>query len=617
MKSLNKEKRKNNIALEWDLEAILENKTLDDLFTSWKKSIDNLIEAYDNGKCYLKEQKFYKYLKLDLLNTKLFNRITNYVNNKLNENVINETFRLWEQKIFNASQKVDLVFANDYNIIFKYKKQIQQFLLLPKYKKYRRLFELIFKCKKNLLPKKIEILLTNVSNGMIDISSIYQILSTSEIKYKPAYNKNNKKFLIKNETDGYFLLKKLDRSLRKSAWLSLQEAYLSHKNTFSKLLYYNYLSLNLSSKISHFSNFIEAQCFADEIPVDFLMLIHQNIKKFSILYKKYNQINLHALKSKYNLKKIYPWDTELNLFNTNKYYSISQAKKIVLKTLNYLGPEYVECVKKIFSERWISWLPKANKQSGAYSVGGIYGLKKFYIFLNYNNTLESVFSLIHEIGHSIHSYYITQKQTIYCEVDTFSAEIASLVNEILLNFYLLDTHKNNLKMIANIYEKIISNFFDTTLFQILLSDFELQFVSNLDKRKLITSNEVIKMYGKAFLNCGLINQKRFDKLFKIKNPKFLTNIFKIDHFYSGSLYVYKYAIAQIVALNVAKKIFDGDKIILKKYLKFLEIGSSKSPLDAIKFLGINLYQEECWNNAFNYVNNLMNQYKKILIKFKL
>ncbi|WP_027124179.1 M3 family metallopeptidase [Mycoplasmoides pirum] len=616
MKNLLKSK-KNNFNLNWDLEDILEGKSLDELFNLWYKSQTKLVELYNNGNCYKTEKNFAKYLAFDLKASKLSNRISNYISNKLSENSLDQKIRAWEQKLINVSQKFDCVFSNEYNQIFKNKKQIEKYLKKPKYFQYKRIFNLIFKFEKNLLPEKIETLLNFFSNGIMDFSGIYQILSSAEIKYDNAINKNNKQIKIQNETQGYLLLKKPDPKIRKSAWYSLKNAYLAHKNLITKLLYYNYLSLNLFSKINNFKNLIEAQNKSDEIDENFTNLIFKNIKKYSEIYNKYSIISNKALKIKYKLSKVNPWDRELELFRVNNYYSIEKAKNIVINALKCLGNEYIQNIKKIFNENWISWLPKHNKQLGAYSIGEIYGLKKFYIFLNYDYTLDSVYSLIHELGHSCHSIYLTKKQKIYCETDTFSAEIASLVNETLLSLYLINKNKNNLKFVANVYEQIISNFFNTTLFQIILYDFELQFVKEINKNKSISSEFLFEMYLKSFVSCGILKKEKINSFQKKKNFKSLAHILKIDHFYTGTFYVYKYSISQIVALNIAIKIFNGDSKTLKKYFNFLSLGTSLSPLEIIQSLEINIYDSEPWEFAFSYINNLINEYKIILKKLNL
>ncbi len=609
--SLKKVKNNLNNSLDWDLESILNNQSLDNLYNQLSKNINKLINIYDEGKCYLDESKFSKYLSLSLTITKFFNQISNYVTNKINENVLSSEMRMWEQKIFDLSQKLDIALSNEYNIIFKYEEKIKKFLNLTKYKKYKRLFNLIFQYKPYLLSNQKDLIITKYKNGIIDVASIYQVLSTSELNYQSVYNKNNKKISIKNELDLYALLKSRDHVLRKSAWISLRNAYLNNKNTFTKLLYYNYLSLNLLSKINNFDNFISAQCFIDEIDKNFLYLVQSKLQIFSNLYEKYNKLHFSALKKKYKLKKIYPWDTELNLFYFSKKYSIDEAKSLVLNSLKLFGQKYASEIKNIFNNRWISWLPKNNKQLGSYSIGEIYGMKKFFIFLNYEYNLDSVFSLSHELGHAMHSLYVSNNQTIYCEIDTLTGEIASLVNEMLLSFYLINTFQNDLKLIASIYEKIISNFFDTTLFQIALNDFELQFISNLDDNNFVTSERIFDMYSKSLSKYNLINKNNFNKN---KNFKNLFSIFQIEHFYSGSLYVYKYAIAEIVALNIAIKIFSNDKKAIKNYISFLKFGSSKSAIEMIKFLGIDLSNEECWNNALNYINNLIRKYKIVIDK---
>lgn len=613
----NSYKNKKVKPLDWNLDAILENRSLDDLYQQWKKALKQCVIDYDNGKCYQNLNQLKKYLKTDLKFSAYSNRIWNYITNQANVDVANDYWTGWEQKLNAELEKIELIFANEDNVILENELKIREFLKDEELKPYARIFNFIFRTKPYVLSKQQEEVLTKLQGGAFDAGGIYQVLAASDIKFKPAINSKHKSYPIKNETQAYLFLKRNDRALRKSAWLSLQSAFLEHKNTISKLLYHNYLSLNVGAKVRNFKNFIQAQAFGDEVDENFINFVHNEVKQYTKSWIRFQNLTDRAIKKKYHLSKVRPWDRELDLFSVKQKYSVNDAKALVLKALGCFGTKYQEQLQRIFAHHWISWLPKSNKQSGAYSIGGIYGLKQFYILLNYDYSLDGVFALIHEMGHSMHSWYLTQHQTLYCETDTFCAEIASLVNEVLLSLFLLDTQANNLKMKATIYQKIISNFFGTTIFQIMLSDFELQMIENIEKQQPIDAGAILKIYANAHVKYAGTSHKQYNNIINKKKYKGLSSVFRVDHFYSGSLYVYKYAVSQVIAINIAKSIYAQDEQALKQYFKFLTLGLSQPPLEAIKTLGIDIWDHKYWLNALEIINTLIDDYQKLLKQLKL
>lgn len=605
------------INLDWDLENLLNGEPFEKLHSDWLKNQKLLVKLYDQGNCFKEKQLFKNYLIHNLSFAKISNRIWNYVENKINENVNDQLWNGWNQQMQIEVQSFDEHFANESQLIIKYKNKIKSFLNSNDLIQYKRIFDLEFKNKPYLLPKNLEVLISKLSLAGPDVEEIYQTLVTSDIKFKPALDSKNKSHQIYSETLMPKILKSKDRVLRKNAWNSLQETYLAHKNVISKLLYYNYLDSNISSQIRSFKDFLSAQAYNDEISVDFINFVYNQVSKFHSSFNRFYKLSTQAIKKKHLLKKIHPWDQNLSLFKIKDKFSPTEAKEIVLEALKPLGKNYSFRINRAFNERWISWLPKENKQTGAYSIGGILGLNRFYILLNYDNSLDSVFSLIHELGHSIHSSYLVENQTIYCETDIFCAEIASTTNEMLLNFYLIKKFKNNPKKLVSIYQEIISNFFSTTTSQIMLSDFEYQFIEKINNQEPINSQTIFEMYAKTFCKYLNTSKKQYQNVINNKKFKRLTAVLRVDHFFMGSFYVYKYAVSIVVALNVANKIFLNDEKMLNIYLKFLTLGSSQPPLELIKFLGFDVTKPDCWNQAIDIINEFISEYKKLLKKLKL
>lgn len=262
-------------------------------------------------------------------------------------------------------------------------------------------------------------------------------------------------------------------------------------------------------------------------------------------------------------------------------------------------------------------MPKPNKESGAYSVGGVLGLPKFYVFLNYDQTLDGVFALVHELGHSMHSSYQVEHQTIYCSTDTFCAEIASTVNEILLGLYLLEKNEENPKLKAMVYRRILDNFFGSTSAQVMYSAFELGVVNSIEKNDPVTPEGLYKNYLNACVKFAGMSPKRCTKAIEKKRFGGLTGIFRVEHFYAGDLYVYKYAVAMVVALRVAQLLYARDEKTLQKYLRFLSLGTSLPPLEIIASLGVDVRTPEVWREAGAFASKLLSEYISLLKRLKL
>ena len=290
--------------------------------------------------------------------------------------------------------------------------------------------------------------------------------------------------------------------------------------------------------------------------------------------------------------------------------TIEDTKKIVLEALKPLGEEYLSHIRTAFNERWISWLPKENKLTGAYSIGGIKGLDKFYILMNFDGTMNSVETITHELGHSMNSYYSSKAQEVYVDTCIFYAEIASIATETLLILYLLNKYKKDQKMVNFYLKRLFDNFFASTTRQIEFSNFEYEANKMINNMEPFTADTAKKLYLSMLQKYEKLSKQKAVKFAKKEPYKFyLSTILRIPHFYAGNFYVYKYAIGQICGLIVAYKIYNGDKDMLNNFIKFLSSGCSLSPLDTIKLLGIDLNDKKPYQQVKEIALNLLKKFK--------
>lgn len=602
----------------WDLEAILEGKTIEALFNELQSSCNSLVASYDNGNFIKSEKTFEKFLILKKKFKILTNRFHNYISNNLNEDINNSDWVNWYQKLIAFSSFVQQKLSGFNNEVIKNKLQIEKYLSLNKFKEYKRYFYSIFRFKSHSLKPNEEDLLAKLSPVENAIEDIFDTLTRSEIKFNDVLSKSKKAHKIKTMSDFNILLKSKDRILRKNAWVSKYDALYNYKNTLAKTLYQVYLKYNTYAKIRNFKNYVEETAFQDEINPNFIPFVYEQVAKYASLNKEYNSLIKSVIKKRIKVKNVEPWDMQAPLFNKKNKYTIEQTKEIAIKALSAMGQEYISNIKKAFNENWISWLPKPGKQTGAYSIGNAEGLSKYYISMNFDGTLRSVYTIVHELGHSMHTLKILQNQKLYTSVSIFYAEISSIANEMLLNNFLLKKYTNDPKMKVLILQEMINNFFATTTRQIMFSNFEYEVNHKINSGEQFGSETAFKIYAdmhKKYLDYS--DAKVKELLTKTNLRKSLSIILSVPHFYTGILYVYKYAIGQVAAIIATKRIINNESNALENFNRFLESGNSLPPLETISLLNVDLTTPQAWEEAKEIISGWIQELKIELKKIKL
>ncbi len=593
----------------WDLDDILESKTLDDLYLSWKEQMEKLIKIYND--IFISEENFINWIEENDKFDKLLNRLYNYISNNQNEDLSSPIWNSWVQKLSNDTVEFSNIMSNYSNLVIKNESKIIEYLKNDKISEYKREFDLIFKNKDHLLSDSEEKIMAQLNRYSSGFEDIYSVFTDNDLTFEDALDSNGNKIEIKTQSDIFKNLKSTDRKLRETSWLSFHKAFYNFRNTLTKTLYYNYLMLNTNAKVRKFEDYIDRTCFEDEVDKQFIQNIYKNIKTYSSSIYKYQEIRNKYLKHLLNIEEVKPWDTRIDLYQEkNEQYSLENIIEETKNALSVLGDEYVGLLNKAFEERWISFLPNPNKQTGAYSIGGIKGLRKYFISMNFDNTINSLYTLVHELGHSINSYYIVKNQKVYVGNSIFYAEIASITNEMLLSHYLLKKHENNVDKKIMILDELISGFIATTSRQVIFSNFEWianEWVNNGDNFVYENIESTYLKLMQEYLGIKNINKyESIPYLYSLITP------LRISHFYIGNFYVYKYAIGQIAAVIVANKIANNDQEMKKKYFEFLSSGNSLNPIDTIKILGIDFDDPNTWIEVNNIFNSWLNEFEKLI-----
>ncbi len=291
-------------------------------------------------------------------------------------------------------------------------------------------------------------------------------------------------------------------------------------------------------------------------------------------------------------------------------FTVDEGQKIILKTLKPMGPEYLNTVKRAFNERWVDYYPTPGKRSGAYSSGAAYDYHPF-ILMNWHGDYNSLSTLIHEMGHTMHSYFSNKYQPfIKSDYPIFVAEIASTCNESLLNNYLVQhakTDKEKLFLLGSYLELLRTTIFRQTSF----AEFEWEIHKRIENKQPLTGGIMSKIYWK-------IVTKYYGNTpdVCIVDPYIAYEWAYIPHFVDYSYYVYQYATSLIYATAFAQKIITEGKPAVEKYYNILKGGSSDYPINLIKKAGINPLSSEAFDLTMKRMNNVMDQIENILNKKK-
>lgn len=585
----------------WDIEDILGNKTYQQLEDEYFDLYSKIIEIKDSK--YNSLDQYVEYIELSKKFLILGNRISNYLDNKLNINIvdptINKTISLFETK----SQEYAKKLGSEANRIFQHKDKIKTWINDNRLIDVKKDLEATLQELDHKLSDDVENYLNDTASGSPVPEDIFSIISDSEVDFGNVLIKN-KKIKI-TEGNRIALLKNKDEQVRKDVYFNYLNGYLKNKQSLARLLYQHIKEISVNALYRKYNSSLESILLQDHVDKKLLNIIYDAVQKHMYIFKKYNNAKKQFFKAKFN-KKLEKWDYFLDLVNVKSSYTIEEAQKILLDVISIMPYEYPEVVKKAIDERWIDYINVPSKRSGAYSIGGAAGMKKIYILMNFDGTLESVNTLCHEMGHSMHSYFSNKCQSpLRSSYPIFLAEIASIFNELLLNDYLISKSKN-IQQQFYLLDSSINDFIGTVLRQTMWSNFEFDLYNAIDENKpLNTYEEIEKLYVE--------NQKKYSttsKSIKLGDPRNVYSVM-VPHFYYY-FYVYKYALGYIVANVFFQKYKQEGQEALKNYInKFLSAGDIDWPANILKDAGVDIYNEDIYNLAFEVLNQKVDKYIKL------
>lgn len=464
-------------------------------------------------------------------------------------------------------------------------------------KKYSRFFDDVLRQKEHTLSTaEEEILAASVLLAEAP-SDIYDMWSNADVQFGTISGEDGEE---KTLTQGNYIsfLQSQSISVRKQAFEALYAQYKKYENTLAAAFSGNVKSDVFYSKTRKYNSSLEMSLYGDNINVRVYNNLIKSIEEKISLLKEY----LVFRKKVMGLDELHMYDVYTPLVasqNTNVSYE--EACDIVLKALAPLGEEYVNQVKKAFDEGWIDVYENQGKTPGAYSWGC--NDTHPYVLLNYQNTINDVFTLAHELGHAMHSYYTNDNQpTVYKNYSIFVAEVASTVNENLLMEYMLkETNDPNMKayLLNHKLEEIRTTLFRQTMF----AEFEKETHELYEKGQPLTASVICDLYKK-------LNEKYFAPEAVI-DDEISYEWARIPHFYS-SFYVYQYATGYSAAVTLADNILSGNAGAVEKYIEFLKSGSSDYPIELLRKAGVDLETPEPVEKTMNSFSAALEELKGLI-----
>ncbi len=467
----------------------------------------------------------------------------------------------------------------------------------PRLEVYRFDLEKTFRYQEHTLSKELEEIITKANNTFGSCEEIFYNLDNADINLGFIIDENGEKVELTNSNYIKYMTSK-DRNVRKNAFDNMYNYWASIKNTVATT-YKGQIKENFfNSSVKKFNSPLEMSLYTDNISIqvykNLIDVVHKNLDRM------YDYVALR--KRILGVDELHMWDVYVDLCpGIPKDITFEDGKKILFEALKPLGEKYLSDLKKAFDERWIDVYPNIGKKSGAYSWG-TYGTYP-YVLLNYNNTVDSVSTMAHELGHSMHSYYSRKNQNyVYHDYPIFLAEIASTVNEILLNDYLYkhaETKEEKILYLNEFLDKIKGTLFRQTMF----AEFEMLMHDKYQNNVSLTDDEFNKTYydlNKLYFGDNMVSDELIKHEWK-----------RIPHFYT-SFYVYKYATGISAAIAIASDILNGIEGAKERYLKFLSSGCNGYPLDILKDAGVDMTTSEPIEKAFVMFDEKLQALKELI-----
>lgn len=464
-------------------------------------------------------------------------------------------------------------------------------------KLYRKQLEEINQQRPHVLSAEQEELLAQASEVFAASSSTFGMLNNADLEFPSIKDEEGNEVQV---THGRYtrFLESEDRRVRQDAFAAVYDTYGKFRNTFSSTLSGQVKKDNFNAKVRNYESARHAALSNNSIPESVYENLVSTINKNLPLLHRYVKLRKKVL----GVDELHMYDLYTPLVKDVKMkVTYEEAKELLLKGLAPLGEEYIEVLKEGFENRWVDVHENKGKRSGAYS-SGTYGTNP-YVLMNWQDNVNNLYTLAHEFGHSVHSYYTRKNQPYpYGNYSIFVAEVASTCNEAILNDYLLktiDDEKKRLYLLNHYLEGFRATVFRQTMF----AEFEHEIHQTAQKGETLTADLFTKIYYD-------LNKKYFgDDI--VVDEEIGLEWARIPHFYYN-YYVYQYATGFSAATALSKQILEEGQPAVDRYIEFLKAGSSDYPIEVLKKAGVDMTSSKPIEQACQVFEQLINEMENLL-----
>ena len=505
----------------------------------------------------------------------LSDKLSSYTARKRDVDLSNTTYQAMTQRM--RSLQVKRYTANAFiepEILLIGNKKLNKFLKREKgLNLYEHYLEDLRRLKAHILPREQEKLLSLAGEVTAGSSSAFGMLTNADFSWGNILDEENRE--VEMSRSRYLLyMTSPDRRVRHDAYMELYIPFEKHLNTLTSLLITKLKTDIFYMKARKYDSSVEAALDGPNIPTE----VYHNL--INTLNDNLGPLQRWAVLKKrvLGVDELHPYDTYAPLFpEIEMRFTYEEAQEIVREAFRPLGEEVQDILDKAFSERWIDVYENVGKRGGAYS-SGTYGVHP-YILLNFNGTLSSVFTLAHELGHSIHTYLAHETQPyIYSDYATFNAEVASTTSEALLRDYLLENAESDGERLA-LLQQYVQNIGSTFYRQGRFAEFELLIHEMVERNEPLTYEVLNRLFGDMY-------QKYWGPEMVVDDEEKLSWT-RIPHFYYN-YYMYTYATSFAASQLIAKKIHEEGQPAVDNYLKFLSSGGADYPIELLKIAGVDM-----------------------------
>jgi len=533
----------------------------------------------------------------------LLDKLWSYAARKADVDLGNTENQARRQKIRGLATKLSKASAFiDPEILTISQKKLNRFL--KKYEGlqvYKHYFDELSRVQNHVLSKKEENLLALAGKVTGGASTTYGILTNTDFKWGMIADEDSNSVEMSGRRYFRYVSSK-DRRVRHDAYKEVYVPYTNNIKTLTSLIATQLNTNIFYMQARNYETTLERALDGPDIPTSVYHNLIEGVNNNLAPLQRWAELK----KSILMVNELHPYDTYAPLFpNVEKKYTYEEAQAMVKEAFAPLGTEILNIVDRAFKERWIDVYENAGKRGGAYSAG-IYGVHP-YILMNYDGTLNSVMTLAHELGHTIHSYLTNATQPyVYSNYATFNAEVASTINEALLMDYLLDraeSDEEKLALLQQYIQDIGSTFYRQTRF----AEFELKIYQMAENDEALTSDSFNQVFGDIYA-------KYWGPAMVVDDQEKLSWS-RIPHFYYN-YYVYAYATSFAASQMLAQDIKEQGQPAVDRLIKFLSSGGSNAPLELLKLAGADLSTQAPFEATAKKMDSLIDQMEEIVSKMK-